>query len=338
MTLRTMTQRRRIGAAVWAVGMVIAFGWGGTRACSIHVPGVGFGPPVLVAPLEPGRVLRLDVGLHTRVNADDVVAEIDPVLVQAEYDYASAMVLATRDQLRIAQATEERRFADSADGTALTRADIGTTIREDEALLATLQEQLRIEEGLAAKGAVSGLGADMVRWQIDIVEARLRASRSELHLADTVAANAVERSASAPVYNDWQVAAAVRAMELVQRRLGEYRLRAGIDGHVTAIFVSPGAMVSEAVPVMEVRPLTTRDVIAYVGEGDVSRLVPGEPATVVRASGARLDGRLVSIGGSPQALPLSLWPLPNEPRFAVPVRIELLGAEVSPDEPLSVRL
>jgi len=334
-----LQKRRQIGAAVWGVGMVFVCAWVGLRRSGVEAIGVGFAPPVQVAPIEPGRLLTVDVALHDVVSATDIVASIDPVLVTAERDLASAVLLATQDQLGIELATESRRFAESAEGTMLTRAELSSSIREDEAALSALKERLAIEQNLVARGATAGLMADDVKWQIDVVQARLDANRRSLAVANRMATNAEARNLSAPGLNQWEAVAAVRALDLVERRLEQYQLPAGIDGHVTQIWVAPGTMVSEGLPILEVRSIATREVVAYVRPSEVHRLVPGETATVWRSSGERLAGTLLSVGGSPAAYPLSLWPYPNEPQYGVPVRIELRGdGRVAPDEPVTVRL
>jgi multidrug resistance efflux pump len=333
-----LSGRRRLGAAAWGLGLAVAAGWVGFRLGGVEAPGVGYAPPVQVAPLETARLQQISVTLHDVVQADQVVAMMDPTLVDAERAVATATLLATREQLGIEQATEERRFAESAEGTRLTRAQLAASIREDEALVATLKERLDIEQGLAARGAVSGLTADDVRWQIEVATARLRANRGALGVAQAAASNAEQRNVDAPGRNDWEMVAATRAVELLEARVEAYDLVAGIDGHVTAIYFAPGAVVPAGLPVLEVRRTATRDVVAYVGSAEAARLVPGESAKVIRPTGETLQATLRSIGGTPQALPLSLWPFPNEPKFAVPVRLELVDAQVSPDEPLTVWL
>lgn len=333
-----LRRQHRIGAVLWCVGLSIALIWGGFRWVHTEAVGIGFSPPVQVAPLEAGRLSALQVGLHDVVRADDVVATIDPRVIEAERELAQATLLATRDRLGIELATESRRFAESAEGSMLTRAQLRAAIREDEATLKTLQERLSIEQGLVSRGAVSGLTADDVQWQMEVVAERLRANRQALSIADAAAANAEHRNADAPGLNQWEMMAAARAVELVERRRELYALTAGIDGHVTNIYASPGSMVSEGYPVLEVRSVATRDVVAYVSPAQVPRLLPGAEVTVVRASGEALSGHLMSIGGTPQMLPLPLWPWPQYPKFGVPVRIELDQGAVAPDEPVRVRL
>lgn len=323
---------------MWGVGMVVAVAWRGLEGTTIEALGLGFSPPVQVAPLEPGKLLSLNVQLHSEVHAGDIVASIDPSIVMAERDLASATLLATRDRLGIEVANEARRFAESEEASRLTRAQLTASIREDEATVATLREHLAIEQGLVQGGAAAGLIADDVRWELEVVEARLAASRRALEVAREVAANAATRNDDAPGLNEWEVVAAVRAVDLVEQRLEYYDLTADIDGHVTMIYASPGSMLPPGMPVLEIRKLATHDVVAYVTSAEVLQLAVGEEATVVRASGERLAGTLVSVGGTPQVLPLSLWPFPNEPRFGVPVRVELQTGEVFPDEPVTVRL
>jgi HlyD family secretion protein len=323
---------------VWLAGLALAIAWRGVALVRVEAVGVGFSPPVQVAPLEAGRLQELTVGLHTQVRAQDVVARIDPVVVDAEREYANALLLATQEQMAIEDATEVRRFAESAESSAITKAALASAIAEDEAELRTLEEQRAVEQNLVSNGAASGLLADTLEWQKEVVEARLAANRQALRIANDAMANAQRRNQAAPGLNEWEVVAAARAVELVERRLGEYELRAGIDGHVTNIYAQPGSMVSEAAPVLEVRSLATRVVMAYLRPGHHPELEVGQDVGVVRRSGQRLAGRLTSISGATQTLPMSLWMAPRDPEYGLPIRVELLDGEVAPDEPVRVRL
>ena len=84
-----LRRRRRIGGVAWGVGLAVAALWNGLATSGVEADGVGFAPPVQVAPYEAGRLLAIDVELHSPVRAGDVVARIDPVLVEAERDLAA---------------------------------------------------------------------------------------------------------------------------------------------------------------------------------------------------------------------------------------------------------
>jgi HlyD family secretion protein len=323
---------------VWFAGLVVAIAWRGIAAVRVEAVGVGFSPAVQVAPLEAGRLLELSVDLHQEVRAHDVVARVDPVVVDAEREYAGALLLATQEQMAIQDAVETRRFQESAESSAITKAALASAIAEDEAELRTLEEQHALEADLAARGATSGLLPDTLAWQKEVVAARLDANRQALRVANEAAANSERRNQAAPGLNEWEVVAAARAVQLIERRLGEYELRAGIDGHVTMIYAQTGSMVSEAVPVMEIRSLATRVVMAYLRPGHHPEIEVGQDVGVVRSSGQRLAGRLVSVGGATQTLPMSLWMMPRDPEYGLPIRVELLDGEVAPDEPVRVLL
>jgi HlyD family secretion protein len=327
-----------VSVGVWVAVLAVVVAWQGIAATSLEAVGVGFSPAVQIAPLETGRLLALEVDLHARVTAHDIVARIDPVLVQAEHEYAEAFLLATQDQVRIDRATESRRFAESTEGSELTRAALVSAIEEDQAQLRALGEQRAIEEGLVANGAASGLMADTVQWEIDVVQARLDANRAALRSANLAATNAAQRNSAAPGINEWEIVAAARAVDLIDRRMEEYALEAGIDGHVTQIYASVGSIVSEAVPVLEVRRVSTTTVLAFVRPGHNPALVEGQEVEVLRHSGQSLPGRVTSIGGSTQTLPMSLWTAPRDPEYGLPLRVELLAGEVFPDEPVRVLL
>ncbi|MEQ1567301.1 MAG: HlyD family efflux transporter periplasmic adaptor subunit, partial [Myxococcota bacterium] len=241
-----------------------------------------------------------------------------------------------QDQSRLA-VTEQRRFAEGADATAIDRARIGASLSEDRAELDGLNERLRVEESLLASGASSAQAVDEWRRQIRVVEARLAANRSALALASTAASGARERQQAVPVANEWAVVAATRELEVIEGRIARHDLPAGVAGEVSWVYRSVGEVVPAGEPVLQVRPVATREVVAFVAPSDAVDLVPGEAATVRRASGQVVRGALKSVGAGPQPLPEALWALPSWPQYGVPVRVELEG-DIGPDEVVTVRL
>jgi multidrug resistance efflux pump len=137
--------------------------------------------------------------------------------------------------------------------------------------------------------------------------------------------------------NEWAVVAASRRLEQVEGRIARQALRAGLDGQVTWIHRNAGEVVPAGEPIVEIRPMATREVVAFLAPNEVRGLTAGDRASVRRATGQVVGGELVSVGSGPQLLPEGLWHLPQLPEYGVPVRLRL-DADVAPDEPVTVRL
>ena len=327
--------RRAIGGGVWGVGLVVALVWGSLSGAAVEGRGYGFAPPVNVASLEAGRVAALAVELHDRVAAEDVVVRMDTTPLEAERDWASAELLAARHRA----AADARRLAEGVEDVVVDQARISTRLQEDRALLATLQERLSVELDLARAGASSDQAVAEWRRKIRVVEARVRARSQALAAVADAAATVQERGEDAPSADEehWEVAAAARRLALLEGRIERMGLRAGIDGQISWIYHAEGEVVAAGEPILQVRSVGTRDVVAFVAVAEASGLAQGDEATVRRATGEVLEGRLISVGHGPHLLPKSLWHNPTYPEYAVPVRIEL-AREIGPDEPVTVRL
>lgn len=321
--------RRRVGGAAWGFGLVLALGWSASGPRDRGGVGYGFAPPVEVAAAETARLLDLPVALHQRVGADDVVARLDASLLAAERARALAQLPAAMD--------DARRFADGVDERLADRATVAAQLAEDEAELATLRERRAQEEALVAAGASSSQALADWDAQIRVVEARSRANRQALDLASAAASRARERAEALPDGGPWAVEQVDLDLRLLDLRMDGYDLRAWLDGEVSWIYRRPGEVIAAGQPILQVRPVATREVVAYFAPSQLVGLSAGAPARIRRSTGEVLDGHLVSVGAGPQSVPAALWSQPNWPEYGVPVRVRVEG-EVGPDEVVTVHL
>jgi multidrug resistance efflux pump len=330
--------RRRLGVATWLVGALVAMAWSGVRTFGTDARGIGFAPPVLISPLEPGRLKTLNVGLHDQVQVDTVVAEMDPAPLLEEQAVLQAQLLAVQQEAADSVRSTTRQFAQGVESSLVNRARILTALRTDEALSKTLRERVERERAIAAAGAQPPMVADDLERDLQVVEARISAARAELAVAEDAARSAEQRKAESPTANEWQVVTTGRLLEQIEGRIRRQGMMAGMQGQVSAIFLSPGDYVTPGVPVLQVSALSTLEVIGYVAVSRSAGITAGDPAKVVRASGEVLRGRVESVGSGPQPMPAMLWADPQRTEWGVPVRIVLEGSEVGPDEPVTVRL
>ncbi|MEQ1506945.1 MAG: HlyD family efflux transporter periplasmic adaptor subunit, partial [Myxococcota bacterium] len=299
--------------------------------------GYGFAPVVNVAALETGKILELPVGLHDLVDPDEIVVKMDPQPLIEERELANANLLAVQeDQARQAM-SDARRFAEGAENSLVNRAQMSAQLQEDQALLTTLNERLSLERDLASTGASSNQAVEEWKRQITVVEARLSAARHAFGIASDAANSAKSRNAAVPAMNEWSVVAASRALEMIEGRIARFDLKAGIHGQVQWIYRQPGEVVPAGEPILQVRQVGTKDVVAFMAPSEVAGLEAGESASIRRQSGQVVHGKLVSVGSGPQPMPIQLWRMPSWPEYGVPVRV-VLDSEIAPDEAVTVRL
>ncbi|MEZ4235642.1 MAG: HlyD family efflux transporter periplasmic adaptor subunit [Myxococcota bacterium] len=329
--------RRKLGAATWGVGLVVALVWGALDGTGAEGVGYGFAPTVEVAALETGRISEVVVQLHQAVDSDAVVVKMDPAPLLEERDVASADLLAVQEDEQRQALTDARRFAEGMESTLVDRARISSDLQEDRALLTTLQERLSLEQDLASTGASSDQAVAEWERQIRVVQARLDANQHAVAVASQAANGARTRSEAVPAGNEWSVVAATRRLDQVEGRIQRLDLRAGIEGQVTWIHRSAGEVVPAGEPIVQIRPTATREVVAFLAPSEANGLAAGDRASVRRSTGEVVGGELVSVGAGPQPLPEPLWRSPGWPEYGIPVRLKLDDA-VGPDEPVTVRL
>lgn len=330
--------RRTAGAALWGAAFVVALAWGAFDSAGVEGTGYGFAPAVDVSALETARVMELPVHLHDAVGADQIVVRMDAAPIQEERQVALAQLLAVQEEAAQAALNDARRFAEGRDQVAVNRAKLAMSLQEDLALADTLRERLSIESDLAATGASSAQSVAEWQRQLRVVEARVVANRSALSVAAGATTRAEARNAE--LGDDGGLAetfVVTRQIEALEGRIARMELKAGIEGQVTWIYRAPGEVVPAGQPVLQVRPTGTHEVVAFVAPKAAVGLEAGEAATVKRATGQVVNGRLKSVGSGPQPLPAHLWKLPNWPEYGVPIVVDLDG-EVGPDELVVVRI
>lgn len=329
--------RRRVGAVAWGIGLVTALGWTWVGAGGADGVGYGFAPPVEVAAAETARLLDLPVTLHQRVRAQDVVARLDASMLEAERERALARVPEAADERTRGALTEARQFAQGLDDRLADRASIAASIAEDEAELVTLRERLTEEQQLAAAGASSRRAVAEWEARIRVVEARLKANRAALALASSAASAARRRMETLPAEGYWAVHQVDVELRLLDLRIDEHELRAWVDGEVSWVYRRPGEVIRAGEPVVQIRPVSTREVVAYLPPARAQGLEPGARAAVRRATGQVVRGELVSVGAGPQEVPTALWTTPSWPEYGVPIRV-LVDTEIGPNEAVTVHL
>jgi multidrug resistance efflux pump len=204
------TTRRRLTAALWITGAVVALGWGALRGQSVDVRGQGQARTQHVAALQTGRLAALEVGLHDPVVAGTVLAHMDDDVLVREQKLLQAEIDALQAELQSDNADRSRRFAEAREGANLDLAEVAADLAEDRARLAAVRENLVVEQRLADQGASSTLAVDTLRWQVQVIEARVRAGQSRLQSANRARGGTTERADALLDTSDLQLAAAER--------------------------------------------------------------------------------------------------------------------------------
>lgn len=232
-----------------------------------------------------GRIARLLSDEGRKVQAGEVVAELDAADLQLAADRARAQADAAAKALAalkagarpqelgaaraaVAQAQADKRFADQ---------QVSRTQELVDRQFVSAEQLDRVRSTADAAGAK----VDQARQNLALLRAGARKEDIERAAADLQAAEAAQRAA--------------------QRQLDYVKLASPVGGVVSVRLAEAGQVVGAGQPVFRVAELTRPWVRVYLAETDMPRVRLGQPVEVRvdGAPGQRFAGRLAFI--SPQA-------------------------------------
>jgi membrane fusion protein (multidrug efflux system) len=259
-----------------------------------------------VMPLVGGPVKRVLVVNSQRVQAGDVLLELDDTDLQLAVDQAEAALGLARRKVRQLDANDENlaaqeqaRIAD--EGTA--RADFA---RANADLDKGLRDQERAEK-LSVGGWVAGAKLDDTKTVVQQARASVAqaAARIEAAKAAQAAATGARRAnhvlvEDATVETNPEVMAAKAKLSQTKVDLARAVIRAPVDGIIDQRSVTVGQRVQAGNAVMVVVPLKEMYVDANFKEVQLGRVRPGQPVRVTSdlyGSDVVYRGRVVGFGG-----------------------------------------
>jgi len=209
-----------------------------------------------VGPTQTGRVARMLVDHGDRVRAGQVLAEMDPVDLEARLSGTRATLARAGDAARAAEAQ----------------------VREAEARRSLAAANAARYRELAAKGFVSKELAQNRRGEADAAAAALEAARAQ---ADA-ARRDLERLA--------------HERDAVSQQIANLRLRAPVDGVVTARLAEPGSTVLAGQALLKVIDPASAWVRVRVDQARAGALREGQRARIaLRSGGVALAGEVARI-------------------------------------------
>ena len=232
-----------------------------------------------------GRVRRLLVGDYQHVKAGDVLVEIDDAEYLARVAQALAGVAAAEATLRNLDSRLElqrRVIAQSEAGVAAVIAD------QDRAVSERSRQEALARDGWSSRQRLELAVADTKRFDAQLAEkqAEVAAARQQLDVLHTQAGQA-----------DAELGNAHAALDLAQIELSYTRIKAPVDGVVSASGVREGQYVRVGSHVISVVPLPNVYVLANYKETQLGKVRPGQTATVTvdALPGRVLNGRVARL-------------------------------------------
>jgi len=373
---------------VWlaaVAGVVVMFHH---RAMRFEVLGIAEGQVRQIAATCDGRIKSVPLELFEEVKQGDIVAVIDTVLdnqpieaqlttIAAEIQHLMAQLVPTQEQLLAEAADREtgwladnRRFAVDIEAARLRILELKTILETDRITLEDLAAEVKIEEMLLEKGAVSEpynlqkAQAAHNALAVKIQENEKLLAQAEQELDETQKRQS-QFAQHQPYYPsiDSSLEVLHKAVKVQETMLDELLarrepvvLKSPIDGVVIQVLGRPrdvalrrpgevvisreGEVVLAGEPILTIAETKPREIIAYaslrqlgqVREGMAVQLVKTiEPAQIATS-------KVLYVGPTLERLPECLWETPNVAQWGHPMLIEIPPSlKLKPGEMVGIR-
>ncbi|MFT4196882.1 MAG: HlyD family efflux transporter periplasmic adaptor subunit [Pseudoxanthomonas sp.] len=218
-----------------------------------------------------GRVAALQVDEGDAVKAGQVLATLDTQTLALQAEQAQAQIgVQQQALLRLQNGSRPEELAQARSSYAAAQADAEHAHKD----LARLQ-------GIAANTGQRGVSAqelDRARAAVQIADAQAAQQRDALRLADIGPRKEDIAAAQA------QLAAAQAQLALLRHQIAQGELKAPADAVVRSRLLEPGDMATPQKPVYALAITQPKWVRVYVGEADLGKVRPGQPARVTTDS------------------------------------------------------
>jgi HlyD family secretion protein len=318
---------------VWLVAAVLATYLASTNTRFGEIVGVIETVAGPVAPLETARLSAVQVTVGQRVKTGDIVATMDPALVDAELRVAEVEMAEARDTISGYQ-RDILQMVQKGEASVLD-AEMGLeTLKINQARdageLAELKKEQQRREGLLAKRLISEELASQLRPAIAALAETLAANPALIKVEERRLERAkkdrddmkvwlrvdARQEVSAAIQDKEKARSAIAdaQRDLLELRRKNFTLRATRDGTVSTILHNPGDIVAAGDPVLQVIPLSD-SIVGFLPEIQLGELTVGQRMLIKRMSGRGTSvGAVVeSIGPEVQTLPGRISPIRGQP-------------------------
>jgi len=373
---------------VWLVAVAAVVVLFHHRAMRFEVLGIAQGQVRQIASTCDGRIKNIPIELFEEVKQGDIVAVIDAVLdneaieaelaaISAEIQHLMAQLVPTQEQL-LAEAADRqtswldngRRFAVDVEAASIRILEQKTILESDRIMLEDLAAEVKIEESLLEKGAVSEpYNLKKAQALHDSLAAKIRESEKLLAQAQQELDEARKRQsefADHQPYNpsvDSALEVIRKAVNVQEKRLeGVLKrrepvvLKSPIDGVIIQVLGRPrdialrrpgevvigreGEVVLAGEPILTIAETKPREIIAYAGLRQLGQVREGMAVQLVKTiEPAQIAiSKVAHLGPTLERLPECLWEMPNIAQWGHPMMIEIPpNLKLKPGEMVGIR-
>ena len=277
-------------ATLVGIGVIVAAvfaadrAWRHAQRTPVSEDAVVMADTVGIAPRVGGPIVALHVRQGDRVDAGDLLFEIDPTGFDLAIAEAEAMLGAADAQIAIERRRSEqlRLVADAA------RADVAAAEAQIEQRRRTVERL----EPVTERGFSPAELLDEARTALLTAEAASLAARARARAAEAAVDELAEFEA--------QRGAALVALEIARFERSHCEVRAPIAGTVVRLDIAAGTYAMPGLEVFQIVATGSAFVEALFREGQLQTMRPGDVADVVvmTAPDRRFRGRIDSIGAA----------------------------------------
>ncbi len=258
---------------------------------------------ILIAPRVSGPIVKLPIRDNQRVNAGDLLFEIDPRTFQAGLDLAKAQLDQTGgDVTALEREAQAAKAQVDVSRSAVEQAK--SEVAAAAADLVKVKADYDRSERLVQSGAISQLLADHAKAKYDetvakkasadegLVKARASLASSQAALAK-VQAKLVSLGADNP-----QRRSALARLRQAELKLDFTKVRAPVDGYVTNLDLRLGSQAVANQPTLALVDVSSYWISGFFQETDIARIRRGNRAIVTLMSypDSPIEGHVDSIG------------------------------------------
>ena len=257
---------------------------------------------VIVSSKVMGRVEKLNVDEGTKVNAGDLIAEIDSAELEAQKNAAEATIHSYDSQVSSLRATEAQTMGETNSGEVNAQARLAAakaTLVQAQADLARIQSDSQRMIALAKVGVESEQDRVRADQQLKAQQAAVVSAQKNVDAAQADLNTAIARkhqqgaAASNVAANQAQVANARAQLAEAETRLGYTKIYAPVAGTVSVRATRQGEVVNPGTPIVTIIDFGDTWVRAEAPETEARFISDGDKLKVRLPAGNPIEGTVI---------------------------------------------
>ena len=304
-----------------------------------------------IAPLETARVLSVEVKVGDRVEAGDIIAQLDTSIIDAESAVLKERIVQSRLESQLERLTRERQFSSALQKAEqeLRNADMQFKIDtiEHKALLEEISrlEPLLKQQLINAEALVAKRSRELVlREVLKLSPGNLSALRDEVKRARLQRESALQRlEEMKTIVSSTTTDEEEGAVNLINIRRKGYTLRALQGGVIAEVDRRAGDVVESGGAIASVLIDGPSRIVGFLPEGNLSAIAIGTPANIYPTASINdvgvVSAHVVQISPAVYSLPERVSPIRGQVVRGRRVTLALdEDAQLVPGETVSIEI